>query len=128
MISGSLQIRDTETKGRGMFATEFIAEGTIIEVSPVIVMTKAEQDHLEKTELRNYIFDWGEESERCCMALGYIGIYNHSYNNNCEYFMDFDDDIIFIKTITDVEPEAELTVNYNGDNEPDNDIVWFDAE
>lgn len=110
-----------------MFTTTALAEGTIVEVSPVIVMSKEEQQHLEKTELRNYIFDWGEDSERCCMAMGYIGIYNHSYQNNCEYFMDFDDDIMFIKTTKAIAAGEELTVNYNGDNEPGNEVIWFEV-
>jgi SET domain-containing protein len=62
----------------------------------------------------------------CCMALGLIPIYNHSYRSNCEYFMDYDDDTMYIKTVRDIEPEEELTINYNG---PWNDKkkVWFDT-
>lgn len=127
MVSASIQILETEKKGRGMFANEFIKSDTIREISPVIVMPKSEQDMLEQTELRNYIFEWGEESDQCAMALGYISIYNHSAKNNCDYFMDFDDNIMFIKTLADVEPGSELTINYNGDAEGGKDVIWFDV-
>jgi hypothetical protein len=33
------------------------------------------------------------------MALGWIPMYNHSYKQ-LRYFMDFDDDTMFIKTLT----------------------------
>jgi hypothetical protein len=61
------------------------------------------------------------------MALGLIPIYNHSYTSNCEYFMDFDEQTIFVKTVRDIRKGEELTINYNGDW---NDVkkVWFDVE
>ena len=127
MISGSLQIRNTANKGRGLFADAFIKADTVIEVSPVVVMSAEERQHLEETDLRNYIFEWGNDSNQCALALGYISIYNHSYNSNCEYFMDFDENIMFIKTVKDVEPGTELTLNYNGDFN-DGAEIWFDAE
>ena len=127
MISGSLQIRNTENKGRGLFADEFIKSGTVIEVSPVLVMTAEDREHLEQTALRDYIFEWGPESDQCALALGYISVYNHSYNSNCEYFMDFDENIMFIKTVKDVAAGTELTLNYNGDFDNESE-VWFEAE
>ena len=111
-----------------MFAVENIKADVIIEVSPVIVMSKDDQHLLDKTELRNYIFEWGENSEKCAMALGYISVYNHSFQNNCDYFMDFDDEIMFIKTLSDIDAGTELTINYNGDPEEGNDVIWFDVE
>jgi SET domain-containing protein len=53
------------------------------------------------------------------MALGYISMYNHSYTSNCDYLMDFDAEVIFVKTVCDIESGTELTINYNG--------VWNDA-
>ena len=60
------------------------------------------------------------------MALGYIPIYNHSYRSNCEYFMDFETDSIFVKTVRSIAAGEELTINYNGDWN-DETKVWFDA-
>jgi SET domain-containing protein len=58
------------------------------------------------------------------MALGYVPVYNHSYQSNCEYEMDFENELIKVKTITMVEANEELFINYNGDwnNEKP---VWF---
>ena len=40
--------------------------------------------------------------------------------------MDFDDEIIFIKTVRAIDKGAELTINYNGDYN-DKTKLWFDA-
>lgn len=82
-ISG-LYIAGTELKGRGMFCHDRINADTIIEVAPVIVMPGRDREHLDKTLLHDYIFEWTPEGEEkmCCMALGNIPIYNHSYSSN----------------------------------------------
>jgi SET domain-containing protein len=60
------------------------------------------------------------------MALGYVPVYNHSYKSNCEYEMDFDDEIIRIKTVRFIKAGEELFINYNGDWN-DRKPVWFHA-
>jgi SET domain-containing protein len=76
--------------------------------------------------LHDYIFEWGKVKDKCCVALGYIPIYNHSYKSNCEYYMDFENETIQIKTVITIEREEELTINYNGDWDDDKK-VWFDV-
>jgi len=127
MIHHSLYIELTEKKGKGVFTAENIPEGFVIELSPVIVMKKEDRVHLDKTLLHDYIFEWGTEKDKCCMALGFIPIYNHSYKSNCEYFMDFDEETIFVKTVRAIEKGEELTINYNGDWD-DETKVWFEVE
>jgi Proteins containing SET domain len=127
LIKPYLYLKDADKKGRGVFTRERIVANTIIEESPVIVMNKEDRIHLDKTLLHDYIFEWGKEKDKCCMALGYIPMYNHSYKSNCEYFMDFDKEMIQVKTIRIIESEEELTINYNG-NWNDNKKVWFDVK
>jgi SET domain-containing protein len=126
MLKPYLFIDKTKDKGRGVFSRERIPSGTIIEIAPVIVMEKTDRQYLDKTLLHDYIFEWGQEKDKCCMALGYIPMYNHSYKSNCEYFMNFEEETIQIKTIKIIESEEELTINYNGDWN-DNKKVWFDV-
>lgn len=127
MIKPYLNVEKTLAKGRGIFAGEKIPSNTVIEYSPVIVMSSEERIHLDKTLLHDYIFEWGTDKKRCCLALGLISIYNHSYESNCEYFMDFETEMIQIKTVRDVKKGEELTINYNGDWNDDKK-VWFDAD
>jgi len=117
----------TKEKGRGVFTGESIPGGTIVEVSPVIIMEAADREHLDKTLLHDYIFEWGEPADKCCMALGWIPIYNHSYASNCDYIMDYEADTILIKTMRDIEEGEELTINYNGEWN-DETPIWFETK
>lgn len=124
MIKSYLFIDNTSAMGRGVFTSERIPAGTVVEIAPVIVMSSEDRHLLDKTLLHDYIFEW--EGDKCCMALGLVPIYNHSYASNCEYFMDYTNDSILIKTVSVVKKGAELSINYNG-NWNDKKKVWFDA-
>lgn len=126
MILPFLFIAPSESMGRGVFTSEDIPAGTLVEVAPVIVMSKEDRILLDQTLLHDYIFEWGDEKDRCCMALGYVPIYNHSYQSNCEYEMDFDQQQINIKTVRRIGSGEELLINYNGDWD-DSRPLWFDA-
>lgn len=122
-----LFVDDTSEKGRGVFTNERIAANTVVEIAPVIVMPKTDREHIDKTLLHDYIFEWGYEKDKCVMALGLVSIYNHSYQSNCEYYMDFGADLMMVKTVRAIGKGEELTINYNGDWN-DGKRVWFDAK
>jgi SET domain-containing protein len=126
MIKNCLYIKNIEGKGRGVFSAGKIDKDTVIEEAPVIVMNHDDKMLLDQTLLHDYIFDWGNDKHKCCIALGFVSIYNHSYSSNCEYFMDFEEDTIQIKTVREIQPGEELTINYNGDWD-DKKQVWFEA-
>ena len=126
MIKPYLFTGPTMTMGRGVFTNAAIPEGTIIEIAPVIVMPATDRLKLDETLLHDYIFEWGDDQNECCMALGYVPIYNHSYTSNCEYEMDFDEQTITVTTMRPIEAGEELFINYNG-NWDDPKQVWFEA-
>mgnify|MGYP001248764938 FL=1 len=121
-----IYIAPTKHMGRGVFTSEDLPEDTIVEVSPVVVMSREERVHLDKTLLHDYIFEWGENSRQCCMALGYVAVYNHSYRANCEYEMDYELQQITVRTVRPVKAGEELFVNYNG-TWNDDKKVWFET-
>ena len=127
MILSCLFMAESPEKGRGMFTNELILTDTIIEIAPVIVMSAADRILLDKTLLHDYIFEWGTDKTQCCMALGFVPIYNHSYNSNCEYFMDYSTETIMLKTVKNIEAGEEVFINYNGDFN-DKAALWFDAK
>jgi uncharacterized protein len=126
-IDARLQIKAIPEKGNGIIALKKIAADTVIEISPAIIMTAADRKLLDKTELYNYIFVWGAAENQCCMAQGYISIYNHATPSNAEYFMDFDDNTIAIKTVRNIKAGEEITINYNGDFN-NAEKVWFEMK
>jgi SET domain-containing protein len=127
MILPFLFIAPTSTMGRGVFTSENIEAGTVVEIAPVIVMNRENRKLLDQTLLHDYIFEWGDKKNQCCMALGYVPIYNHSYKSNCEYEMDFEQDQISIKAVHFIKAGEELFINYNG-NWNDDKRLWFDAK
>ena len=114
----------TEDKGFGVFTKKKIEAGTIIEISPEVVMSAKEKVDLEKTKLYDYLFNW--KGKKCCMAMGFVPIYNHSYESNCEYFQDFEYNTIMIKAIRSIAKHEELTINYNGTFN-NKKKVWFEV-
>ena len=124
-ISEALYVAPTDRMGRGMFTQANLRKNTLIEIAPVIVMSRADRAMLDQTLLHDYIFEWGDQAQSCCMALGYVPLYNHSYRSNCEYEMDFARELIRVKTVRAVKAGEELFINYNGDWNSER-RVWFD--
>ncbi len=125
MIRTSLFIDTVTGTGRGVFTGEDLSKGTLVEASPVIVLSKEERILLDQTLLHDYIFLWGKGKLQCCIGLGYLSLYNHDYQANCEYEMEFDEAIIRVTTVREVRKGEELCINYNG-NWNDTRPVWFD--
>lgn len=123
-IAQALTIKKTKNMGRGVFTQMDLPANSVVEMAPVIVMSREERSHLDQTKLHDYIFEWGSDSQQCCMALGWIPLYNHSYQANCQYEMHFAKQLIYVITVRDIAAGEELFINYNGDwnNEKP---VWF---
>jgi uncharacterized protein len=83
---------------------------------------------IDQTLLHDYIFEWQAEGRNdCCLALGYLSVYNHSFSSNCEYFMDYESNTMSIKTVRRIQAGEELTINYNGDWDNQSPL-WFRPE
>ncbi|SIT33189.1 hypothetical protein SAMN05421788_11263 [Filimonas lacunae] len=119
-----LFIAPSSKGGRGVFATEKIAANTVLEISPVIVFSVADRAIIEKSKLYNYIFEWGPSHKKAALGMGYVSMYNHDYNANCVYDMDFETETMTIRTIKGVKKGEELCINYNADPN-DETLVWF---
>jgi SET domain-containing protein len=126
-ISEAIYVAKASDMGRGVFASADIRKNTIIEIAPVIVLSGKDRTFIDQTLLHNYIFEWGERQEQCCMALGYVPLYNHSYQSNCEYEMNFKKEIITVRTVRSVKAGEELFINYNGDWN-NKKLLWFQAK
>jgi len=125
MIS-SLTISTSPKRGRGVFTTKNLKKGTVIETSPVLVLTPEERKAIEKTLLFHYVFELGDDKKRAALALGYVSLYNHSYDANCEYEMEFGKKLMTVKAVKDIKKGEELFINYNAVPN-DKTKVWFDA-
>jgi hypothetical protein len=120
----NVKIGIVEKHGRGMFATRKILKGELIERAPVVVLNEKQWPVAAKTILSDYAFDWGEHDEQAAIAMGYISIYNHSYSPNAQLEQMLDELMMEIIAIKDIQPGEEITINYNGDPESQ-DQLWF---
>ncbi len=110
--------------GLGVFASEDIKAGEIIEIAPVILLPEEQISDLAKTKLLDYFFAWGDKLEQAAIALGYGSLYNHSYAPNARFVENFDTNTIAYSAIKDIKKGEEILINYNG--KPDDmRKLWF---
>lgn len=126
MLLPHLVIAPSPNRGRGVFTTKNIAQGTIVEISPVIELSAKERKQIEGTRLYHYIFEWGKTKRKAAVALGYISMYNHSFQPNCEYEMDYESLTMTVRTIKQIKKGEELLFSYNGDP-GDQTPLWFET-
>lgn len=126
MIKPYLLVASSNGKGRGVFTTEDIRSKSIIEISPVIVLPAKDRKTIDQTLMHDYIFEWGDSRRQACIALGYVSLYNHSFASNCEYEMDYEYQLITIRTVRSIKKGEELTINYNG-TWNDTKALWFEV-
>ncbi len=127
MIFPFIEIKQTLNKGLGVFATNDIAEGTLIEISPVIVLSPKDTKVIDDTHLYNYYFSWENDQKSSAIALGYVSIYNHQVDANCVYETYFEDKEIRIISRKKILKGEELTINYNHDPMSEKK-TWFEVE
>lgn len=125
-ILNCLEIKDIpQINGWGVFTYETIPADTIIELSPVftypqklitIAMYMAQGDGMDINDivLDQYGMSWPDDTDeaKTAVMLGYMSIYNHSGNNNSEFFRDFKNRLMGVKTLRDINVGEQLTVNY----------------
>ncbi|GKU80452.1 SET domain-containing protein [Paenibacillus sp. L3-i20] len=107
---------------RGVFATQNISKGTLIHVAPVITYLNEDHEHIEKTIIADYSFNYGANHSAVC--LGYGSLFNHSYTPNATFELNFDNLSIDFFAHTDITAGEEILINYNGEVD-NNDPLWF---
>ena len=127
MILPFLTIAPSDKGGRGVYTTNNIPAGTVVEISPVLPLPQKDRKIIEGTKLFHYIFEWGTSRRLACVAFGYISMYNHSFKPNCEYEMDYEAETMSVKTLKAIKKGEELTFNYNGVPD-DQSPLWFETK
>ena len=67
---------------RGVFATCDIKKGELFHEAPVISYPNEQHQHIEKTLLADYAFEYG--INHTAILLGYGMLFNHSYEPNAD--------------------------------------------
>ena len=128
-LSPNLQVRASDIEGRGVFSSVDIKRGEKIEEAHIILLNNNKWEECDK-ELSRYVLPWIELREdwkdfcdknggilqahatRPLVVLGFGMIYNHSDDNNIEYFIDKHQFLCSYKANRDIPANTELTINY----------------
>ncbi|WP_409293303.1 SET domain-containing protein [Peribacillus sp. SCS-37] len=110
---------------RGVFATEDISKGTLFHEAPVLSYPNEEHKYIEKTVLDDYAFEYGKNHS--AILLGYGMLFNHSYEPNATYDINFEKHIFEFYAYRDIKAGEEIFINYNGEVD-DHDPLWFNKE
>ncbi|CAB40784.1 Histone lysine methyltransferase Set7 [Schizosaccharomyces pombe] len=120
VIRSPLEIRDTERKGRGVFALEPIPAQTCIEISPVLMFSKEEyEQHGQYTVLNEYTYVWSEGKQGLALGLG--SMFNHDRHPNVYWKKDNRNNYISYYTLREIKTNEELCISYG-------DHLWFEDE
>jgi len=110
---------------RGVFATCDILKGTLLHEAPVISYPNEQHQYIEQTLLADYAFEYG--IGQSAILLGYGMLFNHSYEPNATYEINFRNQTFDFFAYKDIKAGEEICINYNG--EVDNqDQLWFNEE
>jgi hypothetical protein len=107
---------------RGVFATCDIAKGVLIHEAPVIPYPNEEHEFIEQTVFADYVYEYG--INHTALVLGYGSLFNHSYEPNATYDINFTNHTFDYYAYKDIKAGEEILINYNG--EVDNkESLWF---
>lgn len=123
VVGADIAWQETGTdKGRGVFALRDFKKGEILELAPVIPVSK--RNVIDNGEAPDgYLLEWDGiyEDEEYCMPLGYVMLYNHSQSPNIILDQDFENYIMLVTALRDISKGEELCWNYNCD-------IWFETQ
>jgi len=111
-----LEIRHDPDKGRGIFAREPIAPGTLIEAAPIIVVPADQCALLDRTILHDYYFHWDGDPDgegRGAVALGLLALCNHSTLPCARVRRNFARTTLDLIALRPIAAGHEITIDYN---------------
>ena len=125
IVPPAAYVADTGTaKGRGVFAARAFAAGELVETCPVVLFELPAS--VAPLSLKHVVFNWGYLTgapEPHALALGYGSLYNHDNPANMRYKGDVAMPALRFIAARRIEPDEELTINYNAHG---GGVVWSD--
>ena len=122
-----LYFSPVHTKGRGLFCTEDIKAGEVIEVAPVFLFNEADSKKVETTIISDYYFSAegvpeailrragiADAAKASCMAMGAISYCNHMVEPNAAAEKIAEHHTLYYKLTArkDIQKDTEICINY----------------
>lgn len=83
---------------------------------PVIHVPGDESDHMDRTVVGRYVFQWNEEDD-VAVVLGIGSLINHGLPENVSLVSNYADQTMEFYAISDIKAGEELVYDYGHDNE-----------
>lgn len=102
-------IKKDPVKGRGVYASEKISKGELIEVCELIIV---DMENISG-ELERYAYYYTRN--QAAIALGNGSLFNHSQKANSEFSINYKQQRLYIRAKKTIKPGDEITINYRYD-------------
>jgi SET domain-containing protein len=129
-----IEVKQIQSKGRGIVATQDIAQGTLIEIAPVVSFPLQQikpLPNLHQTEIFKYYFvqpseDDQSKNQNGYLAFGLVSLLNHTENPNTRINWIEDEVGLWSHLIADKEIKmGEEVTMYYGNIDEYNDAKQF---
>lgn len=110
-----IEVKTSRGRGRGVFAREAIAPGTVIESAPVIILPAEDCPALDQTVIHDYYFHWDGDAEgdgRGALGLGLVTLCNHSGRPCARVDRNYARQTLDLVATTPIRPGDEITIDY----------------
>jgi uncharacterized protein len=108
----ALYVKKVRGMGRGVFAGRRYRKGEVIEVCPVVPMTRREERACRGGVLDRYFFAWDEPGYVVAIVLGYGCVYNTAPDPNASFTQRWATGDMVYRAARDIEPGEQIFVNY----------------
>jgi len=107
--SKKIYVEESPIHGRGVFASDFIKSGEILEECHFIKVPVTEY----VKELHDYFFAWPKKKQDSyALVLGYGSIFNHSDYGSASWETDPSNNKFIFFATRDIQPGEEIYLNY----------------
>ncbi len=117
-----VEIRPSPERGRGLFAREAIAPGTLIEAAPIIILPSPQCSALDRTVIYDYYFHWDGDPDgegRGALGLGLLTLCNHSSRPRARVDRNHARQTLDLVATAPIRPGEEVTIDYGC-------TLWFE--
>jgi SET domain-containing protein len=99
-----IEVKKSKIHNKGVFANYDIKKGDLVEKAPYIIIT-------DKKGINDYVYLY-TKNNTICLVFGYGSIYNHSTNNNINFYVDPNNHNFEYYANRDIKKGEELLVTY----------------
>lgn len=111
LILNKVVVKDSPIHGRGVFATENIKAGEVIEECHHVLLS--ESFPFVNQNLKEYVFAWPKFlPTHSTVVLGFGSIYNHSNTPNADWETDIERNLFVFNSRKDIAAGEEICTSY----------------